>query len=606
MIDIKTISLCLVIINIFLCVILFIVWRVQKIYAGFGCWVLANAALALGHTFLVLLREAVPLILAVSVGNLLFLLAAWLRFEGLVRFLGQSYRRVPQVLLGALVFLGLFYYSNDMAMRTVMVSGVIAAYLFRMTSILVPNSQDRNRALYWYLAALFFVYGMLVSSRVILAFVAPAQIAVLRATTANIIFFPAVLILDIGITFAFILLNDRRVALELEQTDERLKLTLEATNDGMWDWDLPTGRAVFSPRYYTMLGFDPYEFPENYESWRSLVHPDDVERIERELQAHIEKNTGYALEIRMRTKSGDWRWILTRGLVVGRDAESRPVRMVGTHADITERKRAEEEIHRLNVELEQRVHNRTVQLEAANQELEAFAYSVSHDLRSPLRGIDGYSRVLLEDYRDKLDEDGRFVLRQVRASTQEMGRLIDDLLEFSRLGRREIKTGKVDLQDLFRRTYAEMQKGYPDRRLEFKLKELFLVSGDPAMLQVAVRNLLDNAVKFTRPRETGVIEVGSFSSTAAEREGKQRWATCFIRDNGVGFDMQYADKLFQVFQRLHRAEEFEGTGIGLALVRRIIERHGGRVWTEAKNGEGATFYFTLPVSNAECGMANAE
>jgi light-regulated signal transduction histidine kinase (bacteriophytochrome) len=227
-----------------------------------------------------------------------------------------------------------------------------------------------------------------------------------------------------------------------------------------------------------------------------------------------------------------------------------------------------------------------------------------------LRGIDGYSRILLEDYHDQLDEDGRFVLGQVRASAQEMDVLIGDLLEFSRVGRREMRTTTIDMAGLFRETWAELQAAHPDRRLQFRLDPLPPAQGDRAMLREVARNLLGNAVKFTRPREVGVIEVGSKcelrianceltgvqspESRPSAIRNPQSAIVYFVRDNGVGFDMQYADKLFQVFQRLHRAEEFEGTGVGLALVKRIIDRHGGRVGAESERGKGATFYFALP------------
>jgi signal transduction histidine kinase len=249
-----------------------------------------------------------------------------------------------------------------------------------------------------------------------------------------------------------------------------------------------------------------------------------------------------------------------------------------TFGDITERKRAELTQRKLNAELE-----------AANRELESFAYSVSHDLRSPLRGIDGYSKILLEDYKDRLDEDGRFVLGEVRSAAQEMGALIDDLLEYSRLGRCGLKQATVDMNALFKEIFEEFQHTLQHRSLELDLGPLPVVHGDGTLLRSVVRNLVENAVKFTEPRNTAIITVGTCGKPEPSSE-----FIFFVRDNGVGFDMRYAHKLFGVFQRLHAQGEFQGCGVGLANVKRIIERHGGRVWAEAEPDAGAVFYFTLP------------
>lgn len=243
------------------------------------------------------------------------------------------------------------------------------------------------------------------------------------------------------------------------------------------------------------------------------------------------------------------------------------------------------EAQELNVELEARVEERTARLEAANRELEAFSYSVSHDLRAPLRAIDGFSRILLEDYAPQLSDDVQRYLGIVRNNTQQMGRLIDDLLTFSRLSRKPLQMEPLDSTRLVRQVLAELEAERSGRQIELRLDELPPCKGDAALLKQVWLNLLSNAIKYTRRREVAVIEIGS-----VEEEGQQVY---LIKDNGVGFDMRYSHKLFNVFQRLHRAEEYEGTGVGLAIVQRIVHRHGGRVWAEAEVDQGATFYFTL-------------
>ncbi|MEE9217093.1 MAG: ATP-binding protein, partial [Anaerolineales bacterium] len=261
-------------------------------------------------------------------------------------------------------------------------------------------------------------------------------------------------------------------------------------------------------------------------------------------------------------------------------------RMTGNLAqDISKRKQAEEELQRLNLELDKRVIERTTQLEAANEELEAFSYSVSHDLRAPLRAIDGFSQVLLEDYAEQVDDEGKNHLRRVRAGAQRMGTLIEDLLGLSQVARAEMRREKIDLSELAQDIVAELEKSEPERRVELLIREGLVVDGDAGLLRVALENLLRNAWKFTGERTPASIEFG-----AEDQDGRRVY---FVRDNGAGFDMAYVDKLFGTFQRLHAATEFPGTGIGLASVQRIIHRHGGRIWAEAEVDQGATFYFTL-------------
>jgi signal transduction histidine kinase len=259
--------------------------------------------------------------------------------------------------------------------------------------------------------------------------------------------------------------------------------------------------------------------------------------------------------------------------------------------NVGERKAAERQIRELNNELEDRVRQRTAQLQVANKELEAFTYSVAHDLRAPLRHISGFSKILQEEFGPQIPAEAQHYLQRIEKGTCRMGMLIDDLLTLARVGRRDLGRELAGLNSVVDEVIKDLKADGADRQIEWKIATLPYVECDITLMKVVFQNLLANAIKFTRPRKPAVIEIG--------REEKNGASIVFIRDNGVGFSMKYADKLFGVFQRLHRAEDFEGTGVGLATVQRIIQKHGGDIWAHAELDKGATFYFTLGKSESD-------
>jgi PAS domain S-box-containing protein len=293
----------------------------------------------------------------------------------------------------------------------------------------------------------------------------------------------------------------------------------------------------------------------------------------------------HGVEVRIRRIHADWKRVFSYGGTLVRDAGGQPLMAIATFSDITERRQAADLIHQLNTDLEQRVAERTAQLQTANNELEAFCYSVSHDLRAPLRSLDGFSLALLEDYSDKLDAQGRKYLDRIRAGSQRMGQLIDDLLSLSRVSRGEVSRELVDLSKMAREVADELRATAPERDAEFVVADGLIAETDGRLLRIVLTNLFGNAWKFTAKQRHARIEFGS--------TGENRSKEYFMRDNGAGFDEAYSGKLFGAFQRLHAASDFPGTGIGLATVQRIIQRQGGRVWAEGKVEQGATFHFTL-------------
>ncbi|MEO1147522.1 MAG: PAS domain S-box protein [Cyanobacteria bacterium J06638_22] len=373
--------------------------------------------------------------------------------------------------------------------------------------------------------------------------------------------------------------------LQTEQVRKELKLLeriLEVVLAGYWDWDIPNNTEYLSPGLKQMLGYADHELPNAPETWQRLILSEDLPGVldcfEHHVQSHGE--IPYYNEVRYRHKDGSIIWVICSGQVIEWDDQGNPLRMIGCHVNITQRKQAE-----------QKIQQTVAQLTATNQELESFAYSVSHDLRAPLRHIHGFVNALrqkLAQHQALTDPKVQHYLEVIESSSQKMGLLIDGLLTLSRLGRKPMDLEPIALRPLVEEAVtlakANLEEGVS---IDVVIGNLPTVRGDATLLQQVLSNLVGNAFKFSRYTSAPRVEIGITEEGAI-----------FVRDNGVGFDMKYADKLFGAFQRLHAQIEFRGTGIGLAIVQRIIHRHGGRVWAESQPNQGATFYFTVTVLHA--------
>jgi PAS domain S-box-containing protein len=366
-----------------------------------------------------------------------------------------------------------------------------------------------------------------------------------------------------------------------QYSEGQYQLLFERNPLPMWVYDVATlGILTVNDAAIRHYGYSREEFLGM--TIKDIRPPEDVPALLADVRAHLSSPTNTSI----------WRHRKKDGTLIDVEVTShefafgkQKAKLILAH-DITERLRAEAEVRKLNEELEQRVSVRTAELGTMNKELEAFSYSVSHDLRAPLRAIMGYSRLILEDHSDQLNDEGNRLLAVICSETKRMGQLIDDLLAFSRLGRQHLESTDIDMTALALSAFQSLVAANPAGAPQFKIKTLPSVRGDPAMLRQVFVNLIENAIKFTSTRKDAFVEIGGWLT--------QDQNVYYVKDNGVGFDEKYSAKLFEVFQRLHADNEFVGTGVGLALVQRIVIRHAGKVWAESKLGQGATFYFAMP------------
>ncbi|MEH1953284.1 PAS domain S-box protein [Nostoc sp.] len=381
-------------------------------------------------------------------------------------------------------------------------------------------------------------------------------------------------------------LRHRNLAEEaLRDSEERYRILTEVSPQAIWMGDRDGGITYCNQYWLDYTGLT-MEQTAGY-GWIYVIHPDDRDRVFKTSMQAVANATDYEVEIRFRQVSdGSYRWHIVRGLPF-RDQSGQIIKWVGIASDIHARKVAEASLQQLNEMLEQRIQERTVQLEAANKELESFSYSVSHDLRAPLRHIAGFIELLQKRHSStSLDQTSQRYLKIIAETAKQAGILIDELLTFSRMGRTEMRYINLNMEELVQEVKRDLITETQGRTIHWHIESLPEVQGDPSMLRLVLRNLMGNAVKYTQTQNPAEITVGSIDN---ENE-----VVFFVQDNGVGFNMQYVHKLFGVFQRLHSDPKFEGTGVGLANVQRIIHRHNGRVWAEAVVDSGATFYFSLP------------
>ncbi len=383
----------------------------------------------------------------------------------------------------------------------------------------------------------------------------------------------------------------KEAEIALRENEKRWMLALAGTGDGVWDWNITSNSVFYSKGWAEMLGYKQKELANNYRTWEKLVHPEDLPDVLKMIKKHVDgKSPAYIAEYRLLAKNGKYIWVLDRGKVVEKDKKGKALRMIGTHSDITLYKESQ-------MYLEERVALRTSQLEAANKELEAFSYSVSHDLRAPLRAITGFTRIISDQYAGSFDDEAQRIFNVISENAGIMDRLITELLDFSRVGRNTINRSEVDMHKMVEDVIKETTDEANSEKIIFKIDQLPKAYADRNLLKQVWVNLISNAIKFTGKKENPHIHIGALTE-----KGK---VVYFVKDNGVGFKSEYTNKVFQVFQRLHKSDEFEGTGVGLAIAQRIIHRHEGWIRADGKPGKGASFYFSLPMNINQQTYGNA-
>lgn len=619
LIDIRTLILILGISHLMQILVFYYQYKVNKLYKGVGWWLLWSGAETIGFAF-VLVRE-IPSLLTVSIifqnnfiiGGIIFI------YIGIMRFFGkkENLKLIISVFSTfEVLFLYFLFINDDVTLRSIFIALTLAVYSFLIAYNLFKNKTNNISSSVNFIGVIFILHGVSFVYRFVKILSGADVTDIFSPSIFNIMPFADALVASTLWTFGFIIMLNHRLNAEMSEAKEHFEEIFTTSPDGVAITRVDDGMIVdINSAYESLTGYTKeetmYQTSISLNYWKNLSERDIL------ISALREKGVISNYESVFIKKDGSEFFGSMSAKVISLKGIPHVINIT---RDITDHKNAEKGIQEINAELEKRVNERTLELEksskelnenqaallnivedlnekskeliqstqmleAANKELEAFSYSVSHDLRSPLRALDGFAKILLEDYSSILDSEGKRYLKIITDNATNMGQLIDDLLAFSRLSRQEIQYSKIDMQKLAKTVYEEIVKDTGASNVEFKMENIAEAFGDNSMVRQIWRNLISNAVKFSSTKEKQIIEIGN------KTEGSEN--IYYVKDNGVGFDIEYKEKLFGVFQRLHSKNEFEGTGVGLAIVQRITHRLGGRVWAEGKVNEGATFYFTL-------------